>query len=104
LGSHARDELGLSPTTRAKPVQAAMASAGSFSMGAVLPVAVVAAAPAQYLIAAVAAAALVCLLLLGGWSARVGGANARIAAMRVAFWSGLAMAVTTAFGAAVGAL
>jgi vacuolar iron transporter family protein len=104
LGSHARDELGLSPTMSAKPLQAAMASAGSFSMGALLPVAVVAIAPAPYLIAAVASAALVCLLLIGGWSARVGGANARVAALRVAFWSGLAMTVTTAFGAAVGAL
>lgn len=104
LGSHARDELGLSPTSRAQPFQAAMASAGSFSMGAALPVAVVAVAAAHYLMIALAAAALACLLLLGGWSARVGGANARIAALRVAFWSGLAMAVTSAFGAAVGAL
>jgi vacuolar iron transporter family protein len=104
LGSHARDELGLSPSTRARPFQAAMASAGSFSIGAALPLVVLAIATAQYLMMALAAAALACLLLLGGWSARVGGANARIAALRVAFWSGLAMAVTSAFGAAVGAL
>jgi VIT1/CCC1 family predicted Fe2+/Mn2+ transporter len=104
LGSHARDELGLSPTTRARPLQAAMASAGSFFAGAALPVAVVAIAPEKNLMIAIAVAALVCLLFLGGWSARVGGADARIGAWRVAFWSALAMAVTTAVGAAAGAL
>ena len=104
LGSHARDELGLSPTTKARPFQAATASAASFSLGAALPVAVVAVVPAHYLMITIAVAALACLLLLGVWSARVGGANARIAALRVAFWSGLAMAVTTAFGALVGEL
>jgi vacuolar iron transporter family protein len=104
LGSHARDELGLSPTTRARPLQAAIASAGSFSIGAALPVAVIAAVPAKILMIAVAAAALVALLFLGGWSARVGGADPRAGALRVAFWSALAMAVTTAVGAAVGTL
>jgi vacuolar iron transporter family protein len=104
LGSHARDELGLSPTTRARPLQAAIASAGSFSIGAALPVAVIAAVPAKILMIAVAAAALVALLFLGGWSARVGGADPRVGALRVAFWSALAMAVTTAVGAAVGTL
>jgi VIT1/CCC1 family predicted Fe2+/Mn2+ transporter len=104
LGSHARDELGISPTSRARPLQAAMASAGSFSVGAALPLAVVAIAPAQYSITAISSTCLGCLLLLGGWSAKVGGANMRVGALRVAFWSALAMAVTTAVGAAVGRL
>jgi vacuolar iron transporter family protein len=104
LGSHARDELGISPASRAQPLQAAGASAGSFSAGAALPLIVVAIAPAQYLIAAIAVTCLVCLLFLGGWSAKVGGANVRVGALRVAFWSALAMAVTTLVGAAVGRL
>jgi vacuolar iron transporter family protein len=104
LGSHARDELGLSPTTRARPLQAALASAASFSVGAVLPLAVVAVAPAQHLMSCVALVSLVCLIFLGGWSARVGGASMRVGALRVTFWSALAMAVTTAVGAAVGSL
>jgi VIT1/CCC1 family predicted Fe2+/Mn2+ transporter len=104
LGSHARDELGISPTTSARPLQAALASAGSFSVGAALPLIVVAVAPGQYLIAGIAVAGLGCLLILGGWSAKVGGADMRVGALRVAFWSALAMAVTTAVGAAVGRL
>jgi vacuolar iron transporter family protein len=104
LGSHARDELGISPASRARPLQAAIASAASFSIGAALPVSVVALAPARYLIAAIAVACLACLLILGGWSAKVGGASVRVGALRVAFWSALAMAVTTAVGAAAGRL
>jgi|SRR5277367_1020310 len=104
LGSHARDELGLSPTSRARPLQAAAASAASFAVGAVLPLGVIAITPAQYLMVSTAAAGLTCLLILGGWSAHVGGANVRIGAFRVAFWSALAMATTSAFGALVGAL
>jgi VIT1/CCC1 family predicted Fe2+/Mn2+ transporter len=104
LGSHARDELGISPASRARPLQAAIASAGSFSIGAALPLTVVAIAPARYLIAAIAVSGLLCLLFLGGWSAKVGGASVHIGAIRVAFWSALAMAVTTAVGAAVGRL
>jgi VIT1/CCC1 family predicted Fe2+/Mn2+ transporter len=104
LGSHARDELGISPATKARPLQATMASAASFSSGAALPLTVVAIAPPQYLIAAIAITCLACLLFLGGWSAKVGGANVRVGALRVAFWSALAMAVTTAVGAAVGRL
>jgi vacuolar iron transporter family protein len=104
LGSHARDELGLSPATRARPVQAALASAASFSVGAALPLAVVAVAPSQFLMSSVAAVSLLCLMCLGVWSARVGGANVRVGALRVTFWSALAMAVTAAIGAAVGAL
>jgi len=104
LGSHARDELGLAPDSRARPLLAAMASAGSFSAGAALPVIVAAIAPAELAMFAIAAASLACLLLLGGWSAKVSGAPVGVAALRVAFWSAIAMAVTTAVGAAVGAL
>jgi vacuolar iron transporter family protein len=104
LGSHARDELGLSAASKARPLQAAMASAASFSVGAALPLGVVAIAPSRYLMSSIAIACLACLLFLGGWSAKVGGANVRIGALRVAFWSALAMAVTTAVGAAVGRL
>jgi VIT1/CCC1 family predicted Fe2+/Mn2+ transporter len=104
LGTHARDELGFSLDTRARPLQAAVASAGSFSIGAALPLVVVAVAPDRYLMFTIAAASLACLLLLGGWSAKVGGADMRTGALRVAFWSALAMAVTTAVGAAVGTL
>lgn len=104
LGSHARDELGISPASRARPLQAAFASAASFSVGAALPLTVVAVAPVPYLIAAIATTCLACLLFLGGWSARVGGANVRVGALRVTFWSALAMAVTTGVGAAIGQL
>ena len=104
LGSHARDELGLSPNTRARPLQASMASAASFSIGAALPLAVTAIAPAQSAMPSIAVACLGCLLILGAWSAKVGGANWRVGALRVAFWSALAMAVTTLVGAAAGRL
>jgi VIT1/CCC1 family predicted Fe2+/Mn2+ transporter len=104
LGSHARDELGISALSKARPLQAALASAGSFSVGAALPLTVVAIAPEHYLIASIAVTCLACLLFLGGWSAKVGGASMRVGALRVTFWSALAMAVTTAVGAAVGRL
>jgi vacuolar iron transporter family protein len=81
-----------------------MASAASFSIGAALPLSVAAIAPASLLIAAIALVSLACLLFLGGWSAKVGGASIRVGALRVMFWSALAMAVTTAVGAAVGRL
>jgi VIT1/CCC1 family predicted Fe2+/Mn2+ transporter len=104
LGSHARDELGLSPAMRARPLQAALSSAGSFSIGAAVPLAVAGIAPSHVLMAAIAVVCLACLLVLGAWSAKVGGADMRVGALRVAFWSALAMAVTTAVGAAVGSL
>jgi VIT1/CCC1 family predicted Fe2+/Mn2+ transporter len=103
LGSHARDELGFSAGSRARPLQAAMASAGSFAAGAVLPLLVAAWAPQRYLMVSIVVVSLGCLLFLGGWSAKVGGADMRTGALRVAFWSALAMAVTTAVGAIVGA-
>jgi VIT1/CCC1 family predicted Fe2+/Mn2+ transporter len=104
LGSHARDELGLSAGTRARPLQAAFASAGSFAAGAALPVLVAAFTPLRYLMICIVVVSLMCLLVLGGWSAKVGGADVRTGALRVAFWSALAMAVTTIVGAAAGAL
>jgi VIT1/CCC1 family predicted Fe2+/Mn2+ transporter len=104
LGSHARDELGLSTAVRARQLQAAMASAGSFSVGALLPLVVAALSPQRYLMSATVAVSLLCLLILGGWSAKVGGADVRTGAMRVAFWSALAMAVTSLVGAIAGTL
>jgi VIT1/CCC1 family predicted Fe2+/Mn2+ transporter len=104
LGSHARDELGLSAGTRARPLQAAWASAGSFASGAALPLLVAALAPQRYLMISIVGVSLACLLFLGGWSAKVGGADMRTGALRVTFWSALAMAVTTAVGALAGTL
>jgi VIT1/CCC1 family predicted Fe2+/Mn2+ transporter len=102
LGAHARDELGISETLGARPVQAALASAGSFSAGALLPLAVAALAPRPVLDAAVAGSALVFLALLGAVAARAGGAPPARAALRVTLWGALAMAVTAAVGALFG--
>jgi vacuolar iron transporter family protein len=104
LGSHARDELGLSAGSRARPLQAALASAGSFAAGAILPLMVAAWAPPPYLMYCIVIVSLLCLLILGGWSAKVGGADVRKGALRVAFWSALAMVVTTLVGAIAGTL
>jgi len=104
LGSHARDELGLTAGAAARPLQAALASAGSFSVGAVLPLSVAVLAPQPFLMFAVVFASLLCLLILGGLSAKVGGADIRTGALRVAFWSALAMGVTTLVGALAGRL
>ena len=104
LGAHARDELGISETQSARPLQAAMASAASFAVGAALPLAVTAIAPEQGLIAWVFGTSLVFLALLGGLAARVGGASVRMGAWRVTFWGALAMAVTAGVGALFGAV
>ena len=104
LGSHARDELGLSLGSAARPLQAAMASAASFAVGAALPLMVAAWTPQRYLMPAIVVVSLLCLLFLGGWSAKVGGADMRKGALRVAFWSALAMAVTTLVGTIAGAI
>jgi vacuolar iron transporter family protein len=104
LGSHARDELGFSAGFRAQPLQAALASAGSFATGAVLPLVVAAWAPERYRIISIVAVSLLCLLILGGWSAKVGGADMRTGALRVAFWSALAMSITALVGAIAGSL
>jgi VIT1/CCC1 family predicted Fe2+/Mn2+ transporter len=104
LGAHARDELGMSDTTAARPLQAAWASAASFSVGAALPMAVVAVAPAAALIAGVAVSAVLFLAVLGAFSARAGGAPMVAGSWRVALWGALAMAVTAAAGWLFGAV
>ena len=104
IGAHARDELGISEILNARPVQAALASAASFAVGAVLPLAVTALAPAQGMIPWVSGTSLVFLALLGALAARVGGAGAWIGAGRVTFWGALAMAITAGVGALFGAV
>ena|SRR5208337_2246502 len=101
LAAHARDELGLSAQTAARPIQAALASAGSFAAGALIPLLVATTVP-RYLIGFTVAASLLCLLFLGGVSAKAGGADVMTGAFRVASWSALAMAVTAAVGASLG--
>src|ERR1022692_1003442 len=91
LGAHARDELGISPASRARPIQAALASAASFAVGAAMPLAVTAVAPAAALIPLVAGTSLVFLALLGGLAARAGGAGVTMGALRVTFWGALAI-------------
>lgn len=103
LGAHARDELGITDTLSARPVQAALASAASFSVGAVLPLAVTAALPAAGLIPWVSGASLAFLILLGAIAARAGGASPALGAARVGFWGALAMAATAGVGALFGA-
>jgi VIT1/CCC1 family predicted Fe2+/Mn2+ transporter len=102
LGAHARDELGLSATFGARPLQAALASAGSFACGAAIPLLVVALSAQRYLIVATIVASLLCLACLGGLSAKVGGAPVVVGALRVTGWSALAMGVTAAVGALAG--
>jgi len=104
LGAHARDELGISETLRARPLQAALASAGSFAVGAALPLLVTALAPAAGLIPLVSGTSLVFLALLGGLAARVGGAGVAMGAIRVTFWGALAMALTAVVGRLFGAV
>ncbi len=104
LGAHARDELGISGTTRARPVQAALASGAAFSIGAILPLLVAIATPDDMLVRAVTIASLLCLALLGVAAARAGGSSIWKAAIRVLFWGALAMGVTAGIGAVVGAL
>jgi len=103
IGAHARDELGISPAFAARPVQASMASAASFAVGAALPLVVVAVAPRAQLIVWVSATALVFLAVLGVVAARTGGADPAKGAWRVTFWGALAMAVTAGVGALFGA-
>ena len=98
LGAHARDELGISETFRARPIQAALASAGAFAVGAAMPLLAAAMAPAAGLIPIVSGTSLVFLALLGGLAARAGGAGVTMGAIRVTFWGALAMAVTAGVG------
>ncbi len=102
LGAHARDELGISETLRARPIQAALASAASFAAGAAMPVLVTAVAPQGWLIYLVSGSSLVFLLLLGGLAARAGGAGMMVGAFRVTFWGALAMALTAGIGTLFG--
>jgi len=98
LGAHARDELGLSEHTAARPIQAALTSAATFSVGAVLPLAVVVVAPGSLLVLLVSGSALAGLALLGGIGARVGGAGIVKAVLRVTFWGAFAMGLTAGIG------
>jgi len=102
LGAHARDELGISDTLAARPVQAALASAGTFAVGAALPLLVVLLVPLSALMWAVAGSSLAFLALLGSLAARAGGASVLTAATRVTFWGALAMALTAGVGALFG--
>ena len=102
LGAHARDELGISETLTARPVQAALASAGTFAVGAALPLLIVLWVPVSALLWTVAGSSLLFLALLGSLAARVGGASVMTAAARVTFWGALAMALTAGVGALYG--
>ena len=104
LGAHARDELGISEITTARPLQAALVSASSFGIGAALPLALVAVYTGPNLAAAVAIAALVALAALGALAAWTGGAKLLPGVMRVTFWSALAMAVTHGVGTLFGTI
>ena len=102
IGAHARDELGISGTLKARPLQAALASACSFAAGAGMPLMVVALVSESNLIPVVSGASLLSLAVLGGLAARIGGANVATGVMRVTFWSALAMGVTAGIGALIG--
>ncbi len=102
LGAHARDELHISAALSARPVQAALASAASFSVGALLPLLVIAVSPASSAIPWVFGTSLVFLASLGVIAARVGGAGMLVSAWRVTFWGALAMAITAGVGALFG--
>jgi vacuolar iron transporter family protein len=102
IGAHARDELGISEVTSARPIQAAVASAATFAVGAALPLAVVAIGPEARMIPFVAGSSLAFLALLGGLAARAGGASLATGALRVGFWGALAMALTAGVGALFG--
>jgi VIT1/CCC1 family predicted Fe2+/Mn2+ transporter len=104
LGAHARDELGLAEMLAARPVQAALSSAGSFAVGALFPVAIVALAPEDSVMLAVASLSVALLATLGAVAAKIGGARLPAGAWRVTFWGALAMAITSAAGALFGAI
>lgn len=104
LGAHTRDELGMSDVQRARPMQAAFASAGTFSVGAAMPLLSVLLSPGSTLAAVVTGTSLAFLAILGGLAARAGGARATVGAVRVTFWGALAMALTYGVGALFGAV
>jgi VIT1/CCC1 family predicted Fe2+/Mn2+ transporter len=98
LGTHARDELGITEALRARPVQAALVSAMSFALGAAVPIAAVLLAPLARVTEVLSATALATLVILGGTAAYAGGASVLRGAMRVAFWGALAMGLTAGVG------
>jgi len=102
LGAHVRDELGITKALSARPIQAALASAASFAVGAAMPLLITLLAPAASLIPLVSGTSLVFLAVLGGVAAHAGGASLTAGAMRVAFWSALAMGLTAGVGALFG--
>jgi len=104
LGAHARDELGISETLRARPIQAALASASSFAVGAAMPILVTSIAPASSLIVLVPGTSLLSLGLLGALAAAAGGAGVTVGATRVMFWGALAMGLTAGVGALFGTI
>ena len=104
LGAHARDELGITETLSARPIQAALASACSFAVGAAMPLLVTVLAPEKNLVPLVSGTSLMFLALLGGLAARAGGASVTVGAIRVTFWGALAMAMTAGVGALFGTM
>ena len=104
LTAHARDELGISDISTARPVQAAFASAGTFAVGAAVPLLTVLVVPTTTLIPGVIGTSIMLLAVLGGFGAHVGGAPVLRAALRVTFWGALAMALTAGVGALFGAV
>jgi VIT1/CCC1 family predicted Fe2+/Mn2+ transporter len=102
IGAHARDELGISEVTAARPIQAALTSAATFAVGAAMPLAMVLLMPQDTLVVGVSVASLLFLALLGAVGARAGGANVMKATLRVTFWGALAMALTAGIGAVFG--
>jgi VIT1/CCC1 family predicted Fe2+/Mn2+ transporter len=102
LGAHARDELGISEVTTARPIQAALTSAATFAVGAAMPLAMVLLMPNEAVVMGVSIASLVFLALLGTIGARAGGAKVMKATLRVTFWGALAMALTAGIGALFG--
>jgi len=104
LGAHARDELGISEPMRARPVQAALASAGAFAAGAAVPLVVAALAPASRLGTFVAGLSLAFLAILGAVAARVGHAPVATGALRITFWGAIAMGLTAAVGRLFGVI
>jgi VIT1/CCC1 family predicted Fe2+/Mn2+ transporter len=104
LGAHARDELGISEMLTARPVQAALASAATFAVGAAMPMLTVLVTPRPALIPVVVATSVLFLAILGGFGAHAGGAPVLKAAARVTFWGALAMALTAGVGALFGAV
>lgn len=102
LGTHARDELGITEVTRARPLQAALFSASSFTLGSLLPLLIVFIVPRVYLISSVSIMAIVFLAILGALAAKVGGARISLGALRVVIWGAIAMFVSAGIGLLLG--